>query len=280
MTKKGELVVVGTGIQLGHMTVQARAYLQQSDKLLYCVGDAATERYIKKLNPNAESLYVLYGDDKRRITTYREMVERTLECVREGLKVCMAFYGHPGMFVYPSHEAVRRARAEGFRAVMLPAVSSLDCLFADLGIDPATGCQMIEATDLLIRKRRVDTTMGLIVWQAGAVGDLGFRFKGFDGRNVPILQKYLLEIYGSDHDCTVYEASQYSVCDPIIRIVKVRDLSSAGLTGISTLYLGPKQKANVDVPMVQELGIYDAVKEKLARKHGRTDHHTCAEVSN
>jgi maleate cis-trans isomerase len=32
---------------------------------------------------------------------------------------------------------------------MLPAVSSLDCLFCDLGVDPSTGCQIVEATDLL-----------------------------------------------------------------------------------------------------------------------------------
>jgi precorrin-6B methylase 1 len=266
MTKpKGELTVVGTGIQLGHITAQARAWIEKAEKVLYCVGDAATERWIQKLNPNSESLYVLYGDDKRRIETYREMVARTLECVRADLKVCMVFYGHPGIFVYPSHEAIKQARAEGYRAVMLPAVSSLDCLFADLGIDPASGCQMIEATDLLIRERRIDTSFNLIIWQAGAVGDLGFRFKGFDGRNVPVLQEVLASIYGDDHECTVYEASQYSVCDPLIRRIRVRDIASAGLTGISTIHLAPKMKAQLDMPMLERLGLDSAIKERLAR---------------
>jgi hypothetical protein len=263
---KGELTVVGTGIQLGHATLQARAWIANAEKVLYCVGDSATERWIQKTNPSAESLYVYYGDDKNRLVTYSQMVDRTLECVRQGLKVCMVYYGHPGIFVYPSHEAVRRARAEGYKATMLPAVSSLDCLFADLGVDPGTGCQMIEATDLLVRKRAIDTAVSVIIWQAGAVGDLGFNFKGIDGRNLPVLQEYLADIYGADCECTVYEAAVYPVCEPVIRRTKVSELTSARLTRISTLFFAPQQKAPFDLKMVDRLGLYDAVnaiKDKL-----------------
>ena len=49
-----------------------------------------------------------------------EMVEEILAAVREGKRVCAVFYGHPGVYVKPSHEAVRRARKEGFEARMLP----------------------------------------------------------------------------------------------------------------------------------------------------------------
>ena len=50
---------------------------------------------------------------------YTEMVERILFFVRKGKKVCAVFYGHPGIFVFSSHEAIRIARAEGYPAVML-----------------------------------------------------------------------------------------------------------------------------------------------------------------
>ena len=65
------------------------------------------------------------------------MAEAILEPVRAGKRVCAAFYGHPGVFVLPSHDAISRARAEGFEATMLPGVSAEDCLVADLGVDPA-----------------------------------------------------------------------------------------------------------------------------------------------
>lgn len=262
--QRGTLAVVGTGIQVGHWTIQARRWIESADKVVYCVGDSASEHLIRQLNPTAESLYTFYGNGKPRIDTYNQMVERTLECVRQGLKVCMAFYGHPGIFVYPSHEAIRRARLEGHRAFMLPAVSSIDCLFADLGIDPVVGCQMVEATSLLIRKVRLDTGVYVIVWQGAAVGDLGFNFAGFDGRNVPVLRDILVSIYGPEFECTIYEAAQYPVCDPVIKKVRLDELANSHLTGISTICLAPRAHAPIDAEMVQRLGIQGAVRAKMA----------------
>jgi hypothetical protein len=159
----GSLTVVGTGIRLSQMSMEARVSIKSSEKVLYSVADAVTEAAIKKLNSTAESLQPFYGPDKYCLLTYREMVQRILFFVRKRLDVCSVFYGHPGVFVYSSHEAIRLARREGFVATMLPATSSEDCLFADLGIDPATsGCQSFEATDFLIRRRKFDPCSHLI----------------------------------------------------------------------------------------------------------------------
>jgi uncharacterized protein YabN with tetrapyrrole methylase and pyrophosphatase domain len=265
--RRGKLTVVGTGISLGQVTAEVSKLIEHSEKVLYCVADAATERWIQKLNPTAESLYVFYGDDKPRSETYEQMVARILECVREQLRVCVVFYGHPGIFVYPSHESIKRARAEGFEAKMLPAISSLDCMFADLGIDPAAGCQMFEATDLLLRKRRLDTSASLIVWQVACVGDFGFNFKGYDGRNLPFLVEALQESYGADYEVVVYEASQYSICEPVIKNMRLSELTPKALTGISTLYVPPKEKAPIYKSVSDQLGLADTI-EKM-RKAGR-----------
>ena len=251
----GTLVVVGTGIAVGHLTSEARGWLEQADKVLYCVADVATERLIQKLNPTAESLYVFYADDKPRSRTYQEMIERILECVRQGVKVCVAFYGHAGIFVNPSHESIRRARLEGHRAMMLPAVSSLDCLFADLGVDPSIGCQIFEATDLLVRKRPIDPSGIVIIWQIGCVGDPGFRFKGYDARNLPVLVEYLEQYYGPDYEVVIYQASQYNICDPVIRKLKLKEVSPAVVTAISTMYIPPKRRNPADAEMIRRLGL-------------------------
>ena len=124
------------------MTVEAIAWIKQSDRVLYVVGDPIAEAMIHELNPAGESLSRFYAVGKERIITYQEMVDRILECVRAGETTCLVCYGHPGVFVYPSHESIRQARVEGFEARMLPGVSAEDCLFADLGVDPGIyGCQ-------------------------------------------------------------------------------------------------------------------------------------------
>ena len=54
---------------------------------------------------------------------------------------------------------------------MLPAVSSFDCLISDLGIHLGEGCLIFEATDLMIRQRRIDVASHLIILQVAARGE-------------------------------------------------------------------------------------------------------------
>ena len=117
--------------------------------MLHVVADPRRRDLARVAEPERALAHVLYraGVPRRRI--YEEMAEEILDAVREGKRVCAVFYGHPGVYVQPSHEAVRRAREEGFEARMLPAVSAEDCLVADLGVDPGEqGWQSWEATEL------------------------------------------------------------------------------------------------------------------------------------
>jgi uncharacterized protein YabN with tetrapyrrole methylase and pyrophosphatase domain len=252
----GSLVVVGTGISVGHITREAELTIRSAEKVLFCVADSATERLILKLNPTAESLYVFYGEGKPRKETYQQMVDRTLECVREGQRVCVVYYGHPGIFVNPSHRSIKIARAEGYSAKMLPAVSSLDCLFSDLGFDPSSGCQMFEATDLLLRRRELDVSAHTLLWQVAATGELGFSYKGFDGKNIPTLVEYLLRLYPADHEVVIYEAAQYHVCDPVIIKSTIAELAAGQrVSGIATLYIPPLKRQPMSLSMLKRLGL-------------------------
>jgi precorrin-6B methylase 1 len=254
---QNELVVVGTGIKsANHITAESRAAIMSADKVLYCVADLAVERLIRKLNANTEDLYVFYADDRPRRDTYDQMVDRILESVRSNKSTCVVFYGHPGIFVLPSYRAIRTARKAGHRAWMLPAISSLDCMFADVGFDPSRyGCQIFEATDLLIRQRKVDPTAAVVIFQIACVGDLGYKSTGYEQHNVPILAAHLAQIYGNDHDAILYEAAQYPICDPMIKRIRIADLANAQLTGITTLYLPPKERAMTDMDMIDQLGL-------------------------
>jgi uncharacterized protein YabN with tetrapyrrole methylase and pyrophosphatase domain len=254
---EGRLIVVGTGIKtVAHTTIEARAHMEQAEKLLYLVADPATIHWIRTLNPSAEDLYRFYEEGKRRLTTYEEIIERILTCVREGAKVCVALYGHPGVFAYPTHEAIRRARLEGFEAQMLPGICATDCLFADLGFDPGdAGCQMFEATDFLLRRRKFDPSSHLILWQISTIGVLTHELQMFDKNGLNTLIEELAQSYGMDHEVVVYEASQFPVCGPVIRRVRLASLPEAGITGISTLYIPPKNRGSIDPAMRQRLGI-------------------------
>jgi hypothetical protein len=247
--RKGSLIVVGTGIRtVGHLTMEAVAWIKQADKVLYVVGDPIAEAMLKELNPaGAESLTVLYAEGKQRIETYNQMIERTLECVRAGMLTCMACYGHPGVFVYPSHESIRRARAEGFSARMLPGISAEDCLFADLGVDPGiSGCQSYEATDFLVNGRTIDPTSSVVLWQIGVVGDATFKKAGYDLSAMPLLIERLLSIYPPGHPMYLYEAAVFHGCEPVIRQVTAAELAYGPLSAGYTLYIPPAYATQSD----------------------------------
>src|SRR2546428_900577 len=104
------------------------------------------------------------------------MADRIVSAVQSGLDVCAAFYGHPGVFVDASHEAIRRTRRAGLPARMLPGISAEACLVADLGMDPAAnGCQSFETTDFLLSRRKFDPSSALILWQVGVLGEASVR---------------------------------------------------------------------------------------------------------
>jgi Tetrapyrrole (Corrin/Porphyrin) Methylases len=256
----GELTVIGSGIETVGFTAADETLIRDADEVFFCVADPATSVWIKARRPDAYDLYVLYDDSKLRYLTYMQMTEAMLHYVRQGRKVVAIFYGHPGIFVLSTHRAVIIARREGHRAVMRAAVSALDALCADLGVDPSQpGLQTFEATDMLVRRRRIDPCMHLVVWQVGLVGELGYRRQGYLNSGFSVLLDYLEEVYGAGHTIVNYVASRYPGIEPLADsrpLAAFRDPDAqAKVTGISTFYLPPKEAAPADEEMLTRLGL-------------------------
>jgi len=249
------LVAVGTGIRtVGQFTMETLAWIKKADKVVYVIADPVAEEVIHTLNPKgAESLSKFYGENKPRAETYAQMVEFVLAYVRSGLKVCFAAYGHPGVFAQPTHEAIRRARLEGYKARMLPAISAEDCLFADLGVDPLTGCQSVEATDFLTNVRTLDVFSHVLLWQIGGLGDLTFKRQAFDIQGLPQLVNKLLRYYPAHHLVYLYECPLYPGVEPLICSGPLSYLPFVKPTPMSTLYIPPLSGAPRDTSM---LGLY------------------------
>lgn len=254
---RGSLLVVGTGlVALRDLTTGARSSIAAADDVFYLVSDDLTREYVERINPKAVDLSACYSEGKPRIDSYQEMIDLILAAVREDRKVCAVFYGHPGVFVYPSHRAVSLAREAGYHAQMLPAPSAEDYLFADLGIDPArSGCQSYEATDFLLRPRSFDPTTLLVLWQVGVIGHLDFHRRGYDNVHVDLLVETLSEVYPHDHEVVIYEASAFPLVEPRIEPVPLADLAMAQLTGISTLVVPAVHRAPFDPDRMQRLGL-------------------------
>src|SRR5699024_2966414 len=101
--RSGRLSVVGTGIRPGgHLTRETQHVLQAADRV-FTVVDGLTFERLRELNDGVESLQDSYAHGRQRDDSYAEMVRRILAPLAQGLHVCAAFYGHPGVFVWPAH---------------------------------------------------------------------------------------------------------------------------------------------------------------------------------
>jgi len=253
--RRGCLTIVGTGIGVGHLTAEARAFIENSKCLLAIVADPLTLEWLEEINPTTECLLKYYGRSKSRHVTYEQMVRRTLTLLRRGKDVCLVVYGHPGVFAYPPHELMRRAATEKIRARMLPAVSAEDCLFADLGVDPGEfGCQSFEATDFLLRHRQFDPTSSLVLWQFGGIAEPNYPTRRRT-RGVRVLAKRLAQVYGWKHNVVIYKAPTYPVFPTLRLKVPLSGLAAAEYDFMCTLYVPPLENRQVDLATCRELGI-------------------------
>ena len=217
--------------------------------------DPVAAAWIEELSPRARSLDELYRADGRRADSYRRIVDAIAGSVRAGADVCVVFYGHPGVFVRPAHDAIRLLRGEGFRATMLPGVSAEDCLFADLGVDPGDGgCHSYEATDFLVHRRAADPAASLILWQLSVLGSLDVATEPRRSA-LPLLLEHLRRFYAADHEVVLYEASPYLVANAKAERIALSQLPAAAVAPMTTLYVPPAARPTADPQLLERLGL-------------------------
>lgn len=245
----GRLVVVGTGIQtVGHLTNEARAWIEAADVVHYLAADPVVAEVIDRISraPSFD-LSTSYVPGRARRDVYDDIVQRIIAPLGEGNLTCAALYGHPGVFSTIGHEAVAAARAAGYRAHMCAGISAEDCLLADLDVDPGL-CGLIsyEATDYVINRRAIDPSANLLLWQIGKVGV----FDHGDGRSSPealaaVVEK-LLEHHPADHEVVLYEAAVTPNRPPHVVRVALRDLPGVRLGPGHTLFVPPSSRSQPD----------------------------------
>ena len=129
-------------------------------------------------------------------------------------------------------------RADGLRVVIVPGVSTEDCLFPDLAIDPLRdGVQIYAATGFLARGRVPDLNVGLVLRLAGCAEDLS--------HNASLIE-VLAGQYGKEHEAILYEPARYAVCEPLIQRCRIGDLAGIAVSAYTSLYVPPKGDASGD----------------------------------
>jgi hypothetical protein len=131
---------------------------------------------------------------------------------------------------------------------------ALDCLVADLGIDPGTfGMQSMEATQFMIYQRQIDPTALLVLWQIGIAGDLTLKRFETEPAHLQIIVNKLMKTYSPDHEVILYEAATHPLEQTRADKIRLCELPQAALKQITTLVIPAANKMQIDQDVVDQL---------------------------
>jgi uncharacterized protein YabN with tetrapyrrole methylase and pyrophosphatase domain len=238
-----DIGIVGTGIVGAHqLTREAEEVIRRCRRTFVIESGYGIPDYLRTLCPEVVELGPLYEAGRDRLPTYRRMASEVVAAAVSEPPVCLASYGHPWVYCYPTTLITRAAPLLGLHVEVFPGVSSFDTLLVDLGIDiAANGVQMYEATDLLLRRRPLQNDVTCIIWQPTVVGDPTYRVAPYTAEQFRPLQDYLLRFYSADHDAAIVTNRTYPLTRSVVQQVELAGLAAAleQAPRVGTLYIPP-----------------------------------------
>jgi uncharacterized protein YabN with tetrapyrrole methylase and pyrophosphatase domain len=233
--------LVGTGIKtVSHMTAEAQSLISNADKVYFLLNEPVAQDYITELaTGEVESLDKIYFSYQDRADAYKAISSEIIQAVDIYQNTCFVIYGHPCFYAKSGLDAIKKIELKkGVRVIVAPGISSEDCLYADLRIDPAVnGCMKLDATAILFRGKKILPDLDVIIFQIGMLGNKGLPTKEVDRDLMGELKDVLVKYYDNDKKLILYEASLYPNIKPSIKYIVLSDLASHDFSPLTTLYI-------------------------------------------
>ncbi len=253
------IYVVGLGnVGTRQITKEVEEALRKSEHVFLLYYQKVMHDYIaNELGTPVTDLHQEYEEGLDRSKTYRKMADRVISAaVKATDPVTLALYGHPTIFVSPTRLIQEEAPGKGLRVKVLPGISSIDCIFAEIGFDPGTsGIQMYDATDFLIRRFTPDPAVPLFLWQVGALETGLYSARASKPERFVRLRDYLQKFYPDNHILYLLRTATYPFTHSEHRAFYLQDFEKQyqHVHPIHTLY----------IPYVEDKPVQDI---ELARK--------------
>ncbi len=236
-----DIGIVGTGIVGTHqITREAEAVIRRSNHTFVIASGYGLTEYLETLCPKVTDLGYLYEPGMNRLPTYHRMAAEVVSAAMAEAPVCLATYGHPWVYCYPTTLINRAAPLLGLHVEVFAGVSAFDSLLVDLGTDIAnSGIQMYEATDLLLRQRPIQNDVTCVIWQPTVVGDPTCPDGPYAAEQFRPLQDYLLRFYPCEHEVKLVTSKTHPLARSVVQSLALGDLAAEleGAPQVGTLYI-------------------------------------------
>jgi hypothetical protein len=235
----------------------ARDALRQCQRVFYVDTGPVTEAWLSRLGPTVIGLYSeVYAPGRPRQETYRAVAQRVLAAALEAPPVGFAMSGHPDVGSLATALIRAGARALDLPVQTFPGLSSMDHLYPLLGLDPfVRGLQVAEATDLLLRRRRLAPDQPTLIAQVGNLGRLHYDRRWIEAGLLERLVAQLAASHGATAPVGLAFASPHPLIAPWLSWTTVAELPQrrGDLHPGLTLYLPPVLDRAADPALLARL---------------------------
>jgi uncharacterized protein YabN with tetrapyrrole methylase and pyrophosphatase domain len=268
-----DIAIVGLGmVGIHQITREAEEVIRRCRHVFITDMALGVADHLRKLAPKVTDLTTRRELGSHRVLIYRRMASEVVAAALEEPTVAFATYGHPNLYCYPTTLIQRAAQVLDLKTRVIPGISSLDTILADLGLDPGfDGLQIYEASDVLIRNRPVHADAGLIIVQAPIVLDAANRPGERSAENLRLLQNYLLKFYPPSHVVMVVTSRTHPLLPSITQRTPLERLADTLQHGsnVATLYLPPVKHRDIAEPGLADRMQIGKESEGTGRRPGR-----------
>jgi hypothetical protein len=238
-----DIYLVGAGVAFPeHLTIETIEILTVCERICTNLPEAALDGLPQDLRDKCVSLWPLYQDGRIRTENYRDVFNAIVELAEVKTPIAWLTPGHPVIFDSVSASLLNEGKARGWNLRVIPAVSCIDTLLAELGYDPAHGLLIHEATGLVRRRIPVVPSVAMMLLQP-AVFDVDVAIISGDssGPDLSPLRDYLIEFHSAEHECALIRSSSKAGERDLVTWLKLRDLAAVPyqLVAGATLFVPP-----------------------------------------
>lgn len=240
---KREVYLVGAGIIFPEqLTIETVDILTKCKRICTNLPESNLEGLPQDLRDKCISLWSLYQDGRVRTENYSDVFHAIVELIEVDSPIAWLTPGHPVIFDSVTASLLNEGRSRGWNLRVVPAISSIDTMLAELGYDPANGMLIHEATGLVKRRIPVVRSIAMMLLQP-AVFDVNVAiiYEKGAGPDLSPLRDYLCEFHSAEHKCAFIRSASKLGEPELVTWVALRDLASVPyqLVAGSTLFVPP-----------------------------------------
>ncbi|MFP8951631.1 SAM-dependent methyltransferase [Natrialbaceae archaeon A-arb3/5] len=270
-TSSVDVYIVGTGmVGYRQLTREHEQAFEAAERVYVLNPLPEAKEYIHDRCESVIDLTDEYEPGGERAQSYERMAERVVDGAEtvDG-PVVLAVYGHPVVGVTPTGLIRDEAAQRDLTVEIYPGISSLDCLYVDLDVNPLdSGVQVYEATDVLVREVQLDPATPAFLMQIGLVGTRLYDRSQSAPERFRDIRAHLEGQYPSDHEVSLVRTATLPLADAEQRWFPLAEFESMAeqVDATHTLYIPPAEGRATRNERIAEQAYSDAHLDRITEE--------------